>query len=101
MICFKSVDLVFGPTYGSPDLLLITNFTGQPGVTLRAGFTESPTRSMEVDRFFTPEDPRGPMHTITRNVTFHGRLFEEGTMLALAHALETQLGVSARQPTII
>ena len=97
---FETVDLVFGPTYGSFDLFMIMNFTGQPGLTLRAGFAESPTRSMDVDRFFAPEDPHGPPHTITRNVAFHGRLFEEGTMLALGNALEDKLAVSKRHPTI-
>jgi Asp-tRNA(Asn)/Glu-tRNA(Gln) amidotransferase A subunit family amidase len=46
----------------------------------------------------TPADPDGPRHTTTRNVTFHGRLFEEGKMLALAAALEKRLGVWDRQP---
>jgi Asp-tRNA(Asn)/Glu-tRNA(Gln) amidotransferase A subunit family amidase len=97
---FESVDVVFGPTYGSFDLFMIMNFTGQPGVTLRAGFAESPTRSMDVDQFFAPADPHSVPHTITRNVAFHGRLFEDGKMLALAHALERALGVYKRHPMI-
>lgn len=97
---FESVDAVFGPTYGSFDLLSVMNFTGQPGISLRAGLVRSPTRSMKVENFFGPDDPAGPAHTITRNVTFHGRLFEEGKMLALAHALENRLGVWDRRPPI-
>jgi Asp-tRNA(Asn)/Glu-tRNA(Gln) amidotransferase A subunit family amidase len=97
---FETVDVVFGPTYGSFDLFVIMNFTGQPGVTLRAGFAESPTRAMNVAQFFAPADPHSVPHTITRNVAFHGRLFEDGTMLALAHALESKLGVSRRHPII-
>jgi Asp-tRNA(Asn)/Glu-tRNA(Gln) amidotransferase A subunit family amidase len=96
---FKSVDLVFGPTYGSYTLFMTTNFTGHPGVTLRAGFVESPSRSSP-DDYFGPADPKGPLHTITRNVALHGRLFEEGSMLALAHALENHLGVQQRRPPI-
>ena len=96
---FTSVDVVFGPTYGSYDLFMIANFTGHPGVTLRAGFVESASRSSP-DDYFGPADPHAPTHTVTRNVAFHGRLFEEGTMLALARALESHLGVWQRQPHI-
>src|SRR5271155_1623989 len=42
--------------------------------TLRAGFFESPSRSSPAN-YFGPADPNGPSHTVTRNVTFHGRLF--------------------------
>jgi Asp-tRNA(Asn)/Glu-tRNA(Gln) amidotransferase A subunit family amidase len=97
---FETVDVLFGPTYGSPDLLLTTNFTGHPGLTLRAGLIESPTRSMQVERFFMSDDPNGAKHTITRNVAFHGRLYEEGKMLALARRLEQALGVAHHRPDI-
>jgi len=96
---FKTVDVVFGPSYGSFDVVMIANFTGHPGVTLRAGFVESPSRSSP-DDYFGPADPKGPVHTITRNVAFHGRLFQEGSMLALARTLENHLGVQQRQPSI-
>jgi Asp-tRNA(Asn)/Glu-tRNA(Gln) amidotransferase A subunit family amidase len=97
---FQTVDVLFGPTYGSADLLLTTNFTGHPGLTLRAGLIQSPTRSMEVERFFSSDDPNGPKHTITRNVAFHGRLYEEGKMLSLARRLEQKLDVARFRPDI-
>jgi Asp-tRNA(Asn)/Glu-tRNA(Gln) amidotransferase A subunit family amidase len=96
---FSTVDVLFGPTYGSYDLFMTTNFTGHPGLTLRAGFVESASRSSDA-KFFAPADPHGPQHTVTRNVTFHGRLFEEGTMLAVARALESKLGVWQRYPPL-
>jgi Asp-tRNA(Asn)/Glu-tRNA(Gln) amidotransferase A subunit family amidase len=96
---FKTVDVLFGPTYGSYDLFMTANFTGHPGLTLRAGFVESPSRSSDA-KFLAPADPHGPLHTVTRNVTFHGRLFEEGTMLAIGHALESNLGVWQRRPPV-
>lgn len=96
---FGTVDVLFGPTYGSYDLFMIANFTGHPGVTLRAGFVESPSRSAP-EKYFAPADPHGPAHTVTRNVAFHGRLFEEGTMLAIAHALESKLAVWQRRPPV-
>jgi Asp-tRNA(Asn)/Glu-tRNA(Gln) amidotransferase A subunit family amidase len=96
---YTEVDVVFGPTYGSYNLFMVNNFTGHPGLTLRAGFVETPSRSSDAS-FLGPADPNGALHTVTRNVTFHGRLFQEGRMLALAHALETQLGVWQRRPPI-
>lgn len=96
---FQTVDVLFGPTYGSYDLFMTANFTGHPGLTLRAGFVDSPSRSSDA-KFFAPANPHGPTHTVTRNVAFHGRLFEEGTMLAIARALETKLGVWQRRPPI-
>ena len=91
---YSDVDALFAPTYGSFELLMAMNYTGHPGITLRAGLDESPTRSTGP----VPDDPQGEPHTITRNVAFHGRLFEEGKILALARALEERLGVYHHRP---
>jgi Asp-tRNA(Asn)/Glu-tRNA(Gln) amidotransferase A subunit family amidase len=97
---YSDVDMVFGPTYGSFEFFATMNFTGHPGLTLRAGFDRMPSRSRSVENFFAPARSDGPAHTITRNVAFHGRLFEEGKMIALARLLEARLGVQARRPPI-
>ena len=91
---FQQVDLLFAPTYGSFEMLMTMNFTGNPGLSLRSGFGEAPTRSLA----FAPADAAGPLHRITENVSFHGRLFEEGKMLAVARALEAELGVWREPP---
>jgi Asp-tRNA(Asn)/Glu-tRNA(Gln) amidotransferase A subunit family amidase len=93
---FDRVDVVFGPTYGNFDLLLRTNFTGHPGLGMRCGLTETATRGLGS----VPLDPAGPKHTVTQNVTFHGRLYQEGTMIALGRALEQRLGVAHHRPKI-
>ena len=93
---YSDVDALFAPTYGSFELLMAMNYTGHPGITLRAGLDESPTRSAGP----VPDDPQGEPHTITRNVAFHGGLFGEGTILALARALEERLGVHHHRPPI-
>lgn len=93
---FERVDLLFGPTYGSFELLMAMNFTGHPGLGLRAGFVETPTRGLGS----VPIDPAGPKHRVTQNVVFHGRLYEEGKMLAVARALEARLGVAAERPLL-
>jgi Asp-tRNA(Asn)/Glu-tRNA(Gln) amidotransferase A subunit family amidase len=93
---FERVDLLFAPTYGSFELLMATNFTGHPGLSLRAGFLETATRGLGP----TAIDPAGPKHRVTQNVSLHGRLFEEGKMLAVARALEARLGVAGERPPI-
>ena len=93
---YEQVDALFAPTYGSFELLMAMNYTGHPGITLRAGLDRSPTRSQGL----VPDDPDGEMHTITQNVAFHGRLFEEGKILALARALEDKLAVYHHRPPI-
>ncbi len=94
---FEKVDVLCGPLYGeSIALVAATNFTGHPGVTFRAGFTESPTRSLHGSAL----DAAGPRVRITQNIAMHGRLFEEGSMLALASALEQKLGVWREGPPL-
>lgn len=74
---FSDVDLLFGPSF-TGGMLLITNNTGHPSITLRAGFRAA-------------NRPMG--------VTFWGRLFDEGTLCRCAMALERALGVAQRRPT--
>lgn len=93
---FERVDLLFGPTYGSFELLMAMNYTGHPGLGLRSGHVDMPTRGIG----FAPVDPNGPPRRVTQNVAFHGRLFEEGKMLAVARALEERLGVAHERPPI-
>lgn len=94
---YREVDLLFGPTYGSFELLLAMNYTGHPGLSMRAGFIETPTRGLVPA---VPLDPSAPKHKVTQNVAFHGRLYQEGTMIAVARALEAKLGVADERPTL-
>ena len=93
---FSEVDMLVAPTYGSYQLLWITNFTGHPGVTVRVGFQNSPTRAMN----FVVDDPAGPTFRIPQNITLHGRLYEEGTILAVARALEREFDVWQERPPV-
>lgn len=92
---FEKVEMVIAPTYGCFDLLLLTNFTGHPGLTFRSGTTLSPTRDLA---FLTSRD--GPAHRVTTNLSLHGRLFEEGEMLKLARALEERFGAWSERPPV-
>ncbi len=94
---FESVEVLCGPLYGySIALVAATNFTGHPGLTMRVGFDDSPTRTI----YGAPMDIDGVKHLITENITFHGRLFEEGKMLALGRALEERLNVWRERPPV-
>jgi Asp-tRNA(Asn)/Glu-tRNA(Gln) amidotransferase A subunit family amidase len=93
---FDKIDILMAPTYGRFDLLLATNFTGHPGLTFRCGFDQIATRSL----YPLPTDPNGPKHKITANISMHGRLFEEGKMLALAGAIEKKLDVWKDRPPV-
>ncbi len=76
---FRHVDAMISPSFAGR-LLLITNSTGHPSLTLRCGFTDDGT-------------PHG--------ITLWGRLFEEGTLCRIGMALERQLGVRDETPPVL
>ncbi len=93
---FSQVDVVFGPSFGTP-MLTLTNFTGQPCLTMRAGFEEITPRSL----FNHPEnDTDETLHRIPRSVTLWSNLFEEGKILRVGRALEAELGVVNERPPL-
>ncbi|MHC5006066.1 MAG: amidase, partial [Planctomycetota bacterium] len=70
------VDAIISPSFAG-SLLMITNHTGHPSLTLRCGFRDDGT-------------PRG--------ITLWGRLFDEGTLCRLGMALEGRLNVWGQRP---
>lgn len=63
---------------------------------MRVGFSESPTRTI----FGAVTDANAPTHRVTQNIAIHGRLFEEGKILAVARAIEERVDVWAERPPI-
>ena len=93
---FAQVDVVFGPSFGNP-MLSLTNFTGQPCLTIRAGFEEAKTRAL----FNHPEnDTDDTLHRVPRSITIWSSLFEEGKLVGVGRALESALGVANDHPTL-
>ncbi len=95
---FRGVDLILGPSLAGP-MTLITNFTGHPCLTLRAGFRLSPTRGRS--SFVASPGAAaaaGPARRVPTSVSLWGRLFEEGRLVAAGRALEAALGVAAERP---
>jgi len=95
---FSQVDLLLVPSLRD-EMLTITNFTGQPSLTLRAGFIE--VRKARSD--WAP-DPKNPLPTfatprrVPHGVTLIGRLFDEGTIARVGLAMERSFGVVDERP---
>jgi Asp-tRNA(Asn)/Glu-tRNA(Gln) amidotransferase A subunit family amidase len=95
---FSEVDLLLVPSLRD-EMLVITNFTGHPSLTLRAGFVE-----VQQARSDWAADPEHPLPTfkmprrVPHGVTLIGRLFDEGTLGAAGVALERAFGVAAERP---
>jgi Asp-tRNA(Asn)/Glu-tRNA(Gln) amidotransferase A subunit family amidase len=95
---FSQVDLLLVPSLRD-EMLVITNFTGHPSLTLRAGFVEvSEARS---DWAPDPQHPLpkfSPPRRVPHGVTLIGRLFEEGTLGRAGMALEKIFAVEEQRP---
>jgi Asp-tRNA(Asn)/Glu-tRNA(Gln) amidotransferase A subunit family amidase len=77
---FSEVDLLLVPSLRD-EMLIITNFTGHPSLTLRAGFVEvSQARSDWAPDANNPLPRFSPPRRVPHGVTLIGRLFDEGTM---------------------
>jgi Asp-tRNA(Asn)/Glu-tRNA(Gln) amidotransferase A subunit family amidase len=96
---FSQVDLLLVPSLRD-EILTITNFTGHPSLTLRAGFVEvSEARSDWAPDPAHPLPKFSPPRRVPHGVTFIGRLFDEGTLGRAGLALEAALNVAAERPS--
>ncbi len=93
------VDLLLVPSLRD-EFLVITNFTGQPSLTLRAGFVE--VKEARSDWAPDPQHPLTKFNTprrVPHGVTLVGRLFDEGTIVEAGMALEGAFNVAAERPS--
>jgi Asp-tRNA(Asn)/Glu-tRNA(Gln) amidotransferase A subunit family amidase len=95
---FSEVNILLVPSLRD-EMLVITNFTGHPSLTLRAGFVE-----VQKARSDWAPDPKHPLPTfstprrVPHGVTLIGPLFDEGTLGAAGIALERAFGVASERP---
>jgi Asp-tRNA(Asn)/Glu-tRNA(Gln) amidotransferase A subunit family amidase len=95
---FSEVDLLLVPSLRD-EMLTLSNFTGHPSLTLRAGFLNV----AEARSDWAP-DPKNPLprfsppRRVPHGVTLLGRLFEEGTVARAGLALERAFGVAGERP---
>ena len=95
---FSEVDLLLVPSLRD-EMLTITNFTGHPSLTLRAGFIEvSEARSDWAPDPKNPLPKFSPPRRVPHGVTLIGKLFDEGTMVRAGIALERAFGVVNERP---
>lgn len=95
---FSEVDMLLVPSLRD-EMLTITNFTGQPSLTLRAGFIEvSEARSDWAPDPANPPVKFSPPRRVPHGVTLIGRLFDEGRLGSAGLALERSFGVVGQRP---
>jgi Asp-tRNA(Asn)/Glu-tRNA(Gln) amidotransferase A subunit family amidase len=95
---FTQVDLLLVPSLRD-EMLTITNFTGHPSLTLRAGFVDvaearsdwAPDPNNKLPKF-------SPPRRVPHGVTLIGRLFDEGTIARVGLALERAFNVAGERP---
>ncbi len=75
---FADVDAIVDPSNGGTPCG-ISNFTGHPSLTIRTGFRDN---------------------GLPHGVSLLGRLYDEGTLCSMGMALEAELGVRGRRPTL-
>ena len=95
---FSQVDVLLVPSLRD-EMLTISNFTGHPSLTLRAGFVEvSEARSDWAPDPKNPLPKFSPPRRVPHGVTLIGRLFDEGTIARVGLALERALAVASERP---
>jgi Asp-tRNA(Asn)/Glu-tRNA(Gln) amidotransferase A subunit family amidase len=94
----SEVDLLLVPSLRD-EMLTLSNFTGHPSLTLRAGFVNvSEARSDWAPDPKNPLPKFSPPRRVPHGVTLVGRLFDEGTVARAGLALEQAFGVVAERP---
>jgi len=95
---FAEVDLLLVPSLRD-EMLVISNNTGHPSLTLRAGFVEvSEARSDWAPDPKHPLPKFSPPRRVPHGVTLIGRLFDEGTVAQAGLAMEKAFGVAGERP---
>jgi Asp-tRNA(Asn)/Glu-tRNA(Gln) amidotransferase A subunit family amidase len=95
---FSQVDLLLVPSLRD-EQLTITNATGHPSLTMRAGFVEvSEARSDWAPDPANPLPTFDPPRRVPHGITLLGRLFEDGTVARAGLALERAFKVVGETP---
>jgi len=96
---FREVDLLIVPSLRD-EQLTITNFTGHPSLTMRAGFVEvSEARSDWAPDPANPLPKFNPPRRVPHGITILGRLFDDGLLGQVGVALEREFNVVKERPS--
>lgn len=97
---FENVDLLLVPSLRD-EMLVITNNTGHPSLTFRAGFIEvSEARSDWAPDPAHPLPKFSPPRRVPHGITLIGRLFDEGTLAQAGMAFEAAFNVASEHPPL-
>lgn len=95
---FSQVDLLVVPSLRD-EMLVISNNTGHPSLTMRTGWVEiSEARSDWAPDPANPLPKFNPPRRVPYGITLIGRLFDEGTIAQAGLALERSLNVVGENP---
>jgi len=95
---FNEVDIMVVPSLRD-EQLTITNFTGHPSLTLRAGFVNvAEARSDWAPDPANPLPKFSPPRRVPHGITILGRLFDDGLIGRVGVALERAFNVAAERP---
>jgi Asp-tRNA(Asn)/Glu-tRNA(Gln) amidotransferase A subunit family amidase len=95
---FSQVDLLLVPSLRD-EMLTISNFTGHPSLTFRAGFVQvAEARSDWAPDPANPLPRFSPPRRVPHGITLIGRLFDEGTVARAGLAFERAFNVAAERP---
>jgi Asp-tRNA(Asn)/Glu-tRNA(Gln) amidotransferase A subunit family amidase len=95
---FREVDVLIVPSLRD-EQLTITNFTGHPSLTMRAGFVEvSEARSDWAPDPANPLPKFSPPRRVPHGITLLGRLFEDGVLGRVGMELERVFGLGSEKP---
>ena len=90
---FEAVDALISPPFAG-GLLQVTNYTGQPCVTVRAGFMDSASRSL----FGDSAEGDAETFRVPTSLCLWGGLFRDADIVELGAQLENALEVAAERP---
>ena len=95
---FSQVDVLLVPSLRD-EMLTLSNFTGHPSLTFRAGFVN--VAEARSDWAPDPKNPLpkfSPSRRVPHGVTLLGRLFDEGTVARAGLAMEQAFSVAGERP---
>jgi Asp-tRNA(Asn)/Glu-tRNA(Gln) amidotransferase A subunit family amidase len=92
---FSDVDVIIGPNYAE-SMLFVTNYTGQPQISFRAGFQNQKSRPLNGQE----SNPNNQEYKVPQNFSSFAPLFGEGPMIRVAKAIESELGAVTHRPTL-
>jgi hypothetical protein len=95
---FREVDVMIVPSLRD-EQLTITNFTGHPSLTMRAGFVDvSEARSDWAPDPANPLPTFNPPRRVPHGITILGRLFDDGLIGRVGVALEREFNAVTERP---